>query len=181
MEERIGGLIVLIASGAALAALLTLMVVLLPNLSNRTSRTMETMPGRSFLLGAVNFIFFSAVAFVLSQIGNGVGGFFGGIFSLTALFISIILLLLLCIGLAGLVRLIGERTNDGKPVSLGQLFRAAVLLVAAVLAPLAGWFVLAPLALFTGLGAAIIALVQWLGGRFSSRSPQDNQPRSNTK
>ena len=180
MEERIGGLILLIASGATLAALLALMVVLLPSLSNRTARTMETMPGRSFVLGAINFIFFSAVAFVLAQLGDGIGGFFGGIFSLTALFIAIILLLLLSVGLAGLVRLISDRTNDGKPVSVGQLFRAAVLLVGAGLAPLAGWFVLTPIALFIGLGATIIALVQWMGGRVSSRSPKEEQPRINT-
>jgi hypothetical protein len=170
MEERIGALLIIIAGGAATAALLALMVILLPNLSSRTSRTMETMPGRSLVLGAINFIFFFAVAFVLSQIGNGIGGFFGGLFSLVSLIISIVLLLLLSIGLGGLVRLISERTNDSKPVSMGRLFRAAVLLVGASLAPLAGWFVLAPLALFTGLGATIIALVQWLGGRFSSRS-----------
>jgi len=171
MEERIGGLIVVIASGASLAALLALMAVLHPNLSNRTARTMEAMAGRSFILGAINSIFFSAVAFVLAQIGDGVGGFFGGLFSLAALFITIVLLLLLSIGLAGLVRLISERTGDGKPVSLGQLFRAAVLLVGAGLAPLAGWFVLAPLALFIGLGATIIALVQWMGGKVSAPPP----------
>lgn len=180
MEERIGGLIVLIASGATLAALLALMVVLLPNLSNRTARTMETMPGRSFVLGGINFVFFSAVAFVLAQIGEGIGGFFGGIFSLTALFISMILLLLLSVGLAGLVRLISERTNEGKAVSVGQLLKAAVLLVGAMLAPLAGWFVLTPIALFVGLGATIMALVQWVGGRVSSRASGENQPRIDT-
>lgn len=171
MEELISGLITGIAGGITTAVLLALMVILLPNLSGRTSRTMETMPGRSFVLGAINFIFFFAVAAVLAQIGQGIGGFFGRLFSLAALVIAIVLLLLLSIGLAGLVRLISERTNDSRPLAVGHLLRSAVLLVGGALAPFAGWFVLVPLALFIGLGATIIALVQWVGGRFSSRPP----------
>jgi hypothetical protein len=169
MEEFIGAFLIALTGGATIAALLTLMVILLPNLSGATARVTETMPGRSFVLGAINFIFFFGVAAVLSQIGQGIGGFLGGVFSLIALFISLDLLLLLCIGLAGLVRLISQRTNDSQPLSTGHLLRAAVLLVGASLAPLAGWFVLTPLALFIGLGATIIALVQWLGSRLPAR------------
>jgi hypothetical protein len=169
MEEFIGAFLIALTGGATIAALLTLMVILLPSLSGATARVTETMPGRSFVLGAINFIFFFGVAAVLSQIGQGIGGFLGGVFSLIALFISLDLLLLLSIGLAGLVRLISQRTNDSQPLSTGHLLRAAVLLVGASLAPLAGWFVLTPLALFIGLGATIIALVQWLGGRLPAR------------
>jgi hypothetical protein len=129
---------------------------------------MERMPGRSFFLGGINFIFFFGVAFVLSQIGDGIGGFFGGVFSLIALIISLVLMLFLSMGLSGLVQLVSERTNDGRPVSLGNIFKTAVLVVGAGLAPLAGWFVLTPLALFIGLGATILALFQSVGGRFSS-------------
>jgi hypothetical protein len=171
MEELIVAILIGIIGGVTLAAFLAVMVILLPNMSGRVSRTMASMPGRSFVLGAINFIFFFGVAAVLSQIGQGIGGFFGGIFSLSALFITFMLLLLLGIGLAGLVRIISERVYDSKPVSIGQLLRSAVLLVGAGLAPFVGWFVLTPLALFIGLGATIIALVQWLGGRFSSRAP----------
>ena len=178
MEEIFGALFIAIVGGATIAALLSLMVILLPNLSGATARVTETMPGRSFVLGAVNFIFFFAVAAVLSQIGNGIGGFFGGIFSLTALFIALDLLLLLSIGLAGLVRLISERTNESQPLATGHLLRAAVLLVGASLAPLAGWFVLTPLAFFIGLGAAIIALVQWVSGQFGRKRIKSPDERS---
>jgi hypothetical protein len=143
------------------------MVILLPNLSSQTARVTETMPGRSFVLGAINLVFFFGVAVVLSRIGEGIGGFFGGLFSLMALFIALALLLLLTMGLSGLARLISERGSDSPPLSTGRLFRSAVLLVAAGLAPLAGWFILTPLALSIGLGATIITLVQWIGGRFS--------------
>ncbi len=172
MEELIGALIIAIAGGGTLAALLALAIIIAPNLSGKTARTMAAMPGRAFILGAINFIFFFAVAFVLAQIGEGVGGFLGGLFSLVALIIALVLLLLLSIGLSGLVRLISERANESKPVSMGHLFKAAVLLVGAGLAPLAGWFVLTPLALFIGLGATIITMVRWVGGRFSSRSSE---------
>lgn len=170
MEEQIGALIIAVVGGATLAALLALLVILLPTITGKTARTMEMMPGRSFILGAINFTFFFGVAFVFSQIGDGVGGFFGGLFSLGSLIIAFILLLLLSIGLAALVRLISERTDDNKPFSGGRLYRSAVLLVGAMLAPLAGWFVLTSLALFIGLGSTIITLVQWVGGRFSYRS-----------
>ena len=171
MQELIGAFFIAVFGGATIAALLVTVVILLPNLSSLTERVLETMPGRSFALGAINFIFFLTVAAVLSQIGQGIGGFFGGLFSLTALTIALILLLLLTIGLAGLVRLIGERMNDGRTLSTAQLLRAAALLISAALAPLAGWFVLTPLALFTSLGAIIIALVQWSGKRFFSKPP----------
>ncbi|MFZ0544879.1 MAG: hypothetical protein WAM60_05550 [Candidatus Promineifilaceae bacterium] len=172
MQDPIRAILVFIVSGATTAVLLSLMVILLPKLSSLTARTIETMPGRSFILGAINFIFFSAVAVVLSRIGQGIGSFFGGLFSLMALAISLVLLLLLTIGLSGLVRLISERINESKPLSTGHLLRAAVLLVGAAFAPLAGWFVLTPVALFIGLGAAIISLIQWISGRISSR-PSD--------
>lgn len=170
MEELISGLITAVVGGATLSALLALAVILFPNMSRNTARIMERMPGRSFFLGGINFLFFFGVAFVLAQIGDGIGGFFGGLFSLTALIISIVLLLLLSLGLVGLVRLVSDRSDDGRPVSLGHLFKSAVLVVSAGLAPLAGWFVLTPLALFIGLGATILALFQSVGGRFSSTS-----------
>jgi hypothetical protein len=174
MDEFIAAFMIAVVGGATVAALLSVFVILLPGLSGSTARVIETMPGRSFALGAVNFIFFFAVGLVLSRIGDGIGGFFGGLFTLVALIIFIVLLLLLSIGLGSLVRLISERGKAQSPVSMsqspqpmGQLFRAAALLVAGGLAPLAGWFVLTPLAMFIGLGATIISLVQWLGGRFS--------------
>lgn len=168
MEELFGILITAIIGGATLSALLALVVILFPNMSSRTARTMERMPGRSFILGAINFIFFFGVAFVLAQIGDGIGGFFVGIFSVIALIISVVMLLLLSVGLSGLVSLVSERSNDGRPISLGHLFKSAVLVVGAGLAPLAGWFVLTPLALFIGLGATILALFQSAGSKVSS-------------
>jgi hypothetical protein len=178
MEELFAAFFVAVVGGAAIAALLALVVILLPRLSGTTARTLETMPGRSLALGAVNFIFFFAVAVVLSRIGDGIGGFFGGLFSLAALIISVVLLMLLSMGLGALVRLISERTNSQSPLAAGQLYRSAALLVGAGLAPLAGWFVLTPLAIFIGLGATIIALVQWLSGRFSRSSATPNPEKA---
>jgi hypothetical protein len=174
MEELVAGFLIAVFGGATTAALLTLVVILLPNLTRQTTRVTETMLGRSLILGTINFIFFFGIAIVLSRIGDGIGGFFGGIFSLIALFIVLALVLLLSVGLSALVRIISERSNESRPVTNGRLFRSAVLLVGAALAPLAGWFVLAPLVLFISLGATILALVHWVGARL----PRNASPKT---
>ena len=87
----------------------------------------------------------------------------GGLFGLGAITILWLLLALAMLGTAGLVILVQQRVGNpaGKPGPTHYL-QSSLLLVAAALAPIAGWFVLAPLALVTGVGAAILAAIQLL-------------------
>ncbi|MCI0397636.1 MAG: hypothetical protein L0332_34055 [Chloroflexi bacterium] len=171
MGELIGALILAVAGGGTVAALLATLSLLMPGLAGRAAHALDAWPGRSFLLGAVNFLFFLAVAFILAQIGGNLPGGLGGLFNLAALTIALGLLLLAMIGLTGLVALLAERMSGGAPPTAGRTLRAGILLVAAALAPVAGWFVLVPLAILAALGAAIIALAQW-GRSFLSRTKE---------
>ncbi len=155
MAELIG-LIVLIPAGVvALAALLTLLVYLIPGRVRRSSQILEKTPGRAFLIGLVNFIFFGLLAALLAQDGP--------FLRLIALLILLAMLALALVGTAGLVTLLRGRIYPVQEVSkpvVGQTVKSAVLLLMAFLAPVAGWFLMAPILIIMGLGTGIITLVR---------------------
>lgn len=154
-----------VAGGATLAALLASFLYLLRRPVWRVAQTASSVPGRSFLVGLVNLLFFSVVAAVLARIGDALPDFVGGLFGLAGLFVVWVLFALLLVGAAGLVRLLAGRLwppdQEGRLPAPGHALRAAFLFVAALLAPAAGWFVLLPLAALLALGAAIIGLLRW--------------------
>lgn len=162
MAELLSAILVALASGATIVSLLVTITLLFPGLSSRASHIQETMPGRSFFLGGVNFLFFFAVAAVLAQIGEQFPGGLGSLFGLAALILVLIILTIMIFGLAGMVNLLADRTST-QPVTTGRKLGAAALLVAAGFAPVIGWFILTPIVLLTGLGAGIIAIVQGFG------------------
>ncbi len=61
-------------------------------------------------------------------------------------------------GLAGIVSLLRERMGLGGQNNVRGTMWASLLLVLAALVPFIGWFVFTPIALLTGLGAAVFAL-----------------------
>lgn len=163
MAEIFGILLLSLAGGAATAALLALLPWLMPEVTEQAQQVLAAAPGRAFAVGLVNVIFFSIIAAVSSQIGQALPGLLGGLFGLGAITILWLLLVLAMLGTAGLVLLVQQRVSGpaGKPGPAHYL-PSSLLLVAAALAPIAGWFVLAPLALVTGVGAAILATIQLL-------------------
>lgn len=169
MEELFSVIMIALVGGGTIIALLVTLSYLLPDLSGRTGQTLVNMPGRSFILGAVNFIFFFAVAAVFAQIGEQISGALGSLFNLAALTIALIILSVMAMGLTGLVLLLAGRIAGGESLTARRRFGAATLLVAAGLAPVIGWLVLTPFALLLGLGAAIIATVQWVSRRTTRR------------
>jgi hypothetical protein len=80
---------------------------------------------------------------------------------LISVFIPLTLTGLAMSGLAGLVVLLRQRLHTAEygrsPVAT---IRSAILLVMALLAPIAGWFVLAPIISLMGLGASISSLIK---------------------
>lgn len=155
----IGGLLIAVTT----ASLLTILIQALPGFMERLRHTLDNLPGRAFAVGLVNFIFFSLIAAIASQIGESTGGFFGGLFTLTALCLVWILLLLLTIGTAGILSRLVQNKIPPTPT---QTWRMGLLLILALLTPLIGWFVIGPLILITGLGATIVT------GVLQLRSPK---------
>ena len=168
MENLFVAILAIVGAVATVIALLVTLTLFMPRLTGRVSEAERKMPVRSFALGFVNFLFFFVLAAVMAQIGESIGGAFGGFFTLLAVTIALFILSLMSIGLAGLVALLSERLG-GEPTP-GRTLRAALLLVAAGFAPVVGWLVLTPLALLTGLGATIIALIRLVNRKLVTES-----------
>ena len=138
-------------SWGTLAALLVLLPILLPNRVARAQQVAQNSPGRSFVIGLVNLIFFGVVATIFTQ-GGDVGG-------LIALFIAMAIFAIMAVGLAAINQIVQARlypNDSGVKVGL----KTAALLIAGGLVPLLGWLVVTPILLLISLGAGIIALVR---------------------
>ena len=142
---------IMLFSWGTLAALLVLLPALLPGRVGRAQQIAQNSPGRSFVIGLVNFLFFGVLIAIFSQ-----GAQLGGLIAAT---ISLVLLAVTAVGLAGINQIVQARLYpNGGGVKVG--LKTAVLLIAAGLVPLLGWFVLAPILLLVSLGAGIITLVR---------------------
>ena len=156
MNELIGAVVLTLTSFVTFSALLTTLAFLIPERAEAVRLTLAARPGRSFIIGLVNLLFFGVLAALFSQ-GGEVGGLLG-------LIILLALLGLAVIGLTGLLLLLRQRFYPPHEESdhslLGVTIRASAILVAALLSPILGWFILAPILLIAGLGAGIITLAR---------------------
>jgi hypothetical protein len=151
MGEILGITIITLLSAVSLGALLALLPYLLPQQVRQSQQIAAARPGRSLSIGLVNTLFFGLLAVVFSQGGEG-GGLLG-------LLIILALASFALIGAAGILLTLCARLFPEQNERPGLLLRTAALLLTAVLTPFIGWFVLAPLLLLVGLGAAITRLV----------------------
>ncbi len=153
MNEIIGITFITLISGITLIALLMLHVFLIPGRVERARQAIEHAPGRAFLIGLVNALFFGVLAAIFAN-GGDVGG-------LIALIILLALGSFALIGLSGIVLTLRERiypelTGNG----LKEGMKTAVFIIIASLTPFIGWFVLAPILLIIGLGGTITTLIR---------------------
>jgi hypothetical protein len=128
----------------------------------RTAKTIEVaarLPGRSFVIGMVNFIFFLVLALALFSLSERVDGLLKVILMLPALAIAVILSIMLSLGLDSMAALVGERIAPTQPTWLRTLW-GTLLLGLGSSVPLLGWFLLLPYAAWVGMGAFIIGFFQ---------------------
>jgi len=152
MGDIIGLVVLLAGSVTGTVALLTLITFLLPGKVARSRQVMESSPGRAFVIGLVNFLFFGVIAAIAGQ-----GGDAGG---MLAVFILLALAALAAVGLGGLVLLLRDRIYPEPASGLRRTVYTAVLLTLGTLLPFVGWFIFAPILLLISLGAAIIVLAR---------------------
>lgn len=145
--------------GITIIALLGAVNLLLPNPVAKTYANLEETPGRSLLLGLVNFIFFGLLVVVFVWLAEQSGGFGRGVFTLIVGVILLGVSIFALLGLSAFAKLLGERIGNAKTPFASDLRGGALLLLAA-LAPYVGWFLFLPLVLWAGFGAAISALVR---------------------
>lgn len=142
-------------------AILILLTALAPGYVKRAREVMLKWPVRSFLLGLVNYLFFSALV-LLTAIEFAPLQVIGG------LSVLICLPLLSIIGLLAAAGVTGEKLwlqAASKPGTLlGSLIIGVLLLALVLIVPFVGWAIVFGLIL-TGLGACIIALVTAIGER----------------
>ncbi len=137
------------------SSLLVLLGVLLPGYAERARSTVRSHPGRSFLLGLVNLVFFLAMA-ALFQVP------FVPLQVLAGLFLFLLLPILIVLGLLAASGLIGEHvwshftSKPGRLLAFLLIGNAVILL--SLLVPIVGWLLFLGV-LLTGIGAAIAALL----------------------
>lgn len=125
----------------------------------RTRSIAQAMPGRSFGIGLVNFLFFAVIALVLLSVAENTGPFIRGVLTIPAMIILVLLAIALSLGLAGMSNLIGERILPDLPLWKQTLWGTVCLSLACAL-PFVGWFLLLPYTGFVGIGAVILGFLQ---------------------
>ena len=156
MTDLMSAAIFTLLGFVTLVALLTTLTYLIPQRTERARQILQERPGRAFMIGLVNLLFFGVLAAVFSQ-GGEVGGLLG-------LIILLALLGLAFIGLTGMLLLLRHRFypphEETNHSLLAVTIRTSAILMAGLLAPVVGWFILSPILLITGLGAGIMTLVR---------------------
>src|SRR5262245_54680356 len=151
---RIAILILLLNTG--LVAYFLALRALFPRRVARTRALAEQMPGRSFAVGLVNYLFFGAILLVLIGLSSNITNeVLRGLLSLPVIVLATVLGIGLSFGLAGMVELVGERLAPAQTAFRRTLWGTLALSLGSSI-PFAGWFLLLPYAGLTGLGAFIL-------------------------
>lgn len=150
---------IIILLTATLAAYFLVIGALFTNRVSKTQRVITAMPGRSFGVGLVNFLFFGVIALVLFSIAENAANIIKFILITPATLIVAILAIMLSFGLAGMANLLGERIFPEANTWKRTVFGTAILSFACAL-PIVGWFLFLPYASFVGIGGFILGLFQ---------------------
>ena len=148
-----------------LPALWLLLRALFPGAVGRSRDRIAARPVACFLLGLLPAALLFGGAAVLANVAGPAG-------KAAAFLLFVAGVLLAGVGLAGFSAVVGERlpsaADEGRPWR--GLVRGAVCLELSFLLPFIGWFGVLPLAMVTGLGAAVLALAA-PGGPAPAPSP----------
>lgn len=126
----------------------------------KTINVARLMPGRSFGIGLVNFLFFGSIVLMLFAFSEGVNGNVAKfILLLPALVLTAILVTLLSFGLAAMIQIISEQVFPDHS-AWKKTFWGTIVLAFGSAIPAIGWFLLFPYVALTGFGAVILGFFQ---------------------
>lgn len=180
MQDALRIITLLALLNLGLVAYFLTLAALFPRRAAKTRAVADLMPGRSFAVGLVNFLFFGAITFALFTLSNNIGsGVVKAIIALPALFFLAVLGAGLSFGLTGMVQLVGERLAPTQTSFRRTLWGALALSLGASL-PFVGWFLLLPYAGLLGLGAFIVAFF-WKEQSAEAAQPDGKQKDDETK
>lgn len=154
MNEGLTLTIVIALGLSSFVALFSVMGVLFPRIVSETRWAADKNPGRTVLLGFVNFTFFTILAVATSTLAKGADL---PVVRLVALLIISVLGIGIAFGLAGMAPLVGARLLPERG-EVAQTVWGSLALLLACLAPYLGWFALLPYLVWRGLGGLLIAL-----------------------
>jgi hypothetical protein len=155
MDQGLGFFIIVVLSGLCLGALFVVVNNLFREIVEDTQQAAQDSPGRTFLVGLINFLFIMVIAIALQNVAQIMGIQF---LSFLGLFLLFLLVIGVVFGLSAMVELVNEKLTPGQT---GWKFTAggAIALTMACLTPYLGWFGLLPYVGFRGLGAFILSLI----------------------
>lgn len=159
MNELLTVTLVILVLTFNLIPFFIVLVTLFPAWTAKTQEIANRMPGRSFVIGLVNFLFLLLVALALFSLAEQVGDLLRAILLLPALFLTVLLAIALSFGLGSMAQLIGERLAPAQS-AWKRTFWGVLLLGLGGSVPLLGWFLLLPYAAWVGMGAFIIGFFQ---------------------
>jgi hypothetical protein len=150
--EGAAGLLGLALLGIGLVALLLVMAALWPRFAARARDHLESSPGKTFLVGLVNYVFLGAIALVTLNLGAaaviGVG-------------LGSILLVGTLLGLPAAAILVGSRLyglRERETTRWNEIVTGGVALYLAALLPVVGWFLVLPALCLWCFGTAALTL-----------------------
>lgn len=142
-----------------LAAYFLVFGALFSNRVAKTQQIIQQLPGRSFWVGLVNFLFFGVIVMLLLAISENAENVIRFILIPPAVVITAVLAIILSFGLAGMANLVGERIFPDQSAWRKTLWGTVILAFACAL-PFVGWFLLLPYVSLTGLGSMIVGFFQ---------------------
>jgi len=153
--------IIVLLLTVSLAAYFLVIDALFASRLTRTQRIINQMPGRSFWVGLVNFLFFGVILVILLILtdGNRVPDVLRVILYFPTFLLSAILGVFLSLGLTAMVDILGERIFPGTNIIKRSVLGSVVLSFACAL-PFVGWFLLLPYVGLVGIGAMILGFFQ---------------------
>ncbi len=156
MQEPLRIAFILILLYIGLVAYVTCLRLLFPRRIAKTRAVADALPGRALAVGAVNFLFFGALTFVLFTVANRLTNeVVKTLLVIPALFFLGLLGIGVSFGLTGVIEMLGERLAPAQTAFRRTLWGALTLGLGASL-PFVGWFLLLPYAGLLGLGAFIV-------------------------
>jgi hypothetical protein len=151
--QAAAGLVGLVLGGASLIVLLLIIAAVWPRFTARVKHNVTHSPGKTFLVGLVNYIFLGAIALVSLNLG-------------AAAVIGIALMAVLAtgtlLGLPAVASLVGARLNRQREIeatTFGETLAGGAALYVAALTPMVGWFLVLPALCLWSFGAAALTLV----------------------
>jgi len=152
----------ILLGGITIIAMLGTFDLFFPKPVTRARQKLESAPGKSFLVGLVNVIFWLVVLVLWFEWTQANGGPDRMPYLIGTILVILLIIGLIIPGIPGLVALAGLTGQRWNAYSspLGQNLRGGLLLVLSCLTPYVGWFIFTPALLCTAIGAGLLTFFQ---------------------